>query len=201
MSRIVLSRAACAYLRSSRRKLKAPSNSKKNLSRKDAKAQRKRKAPDSSFRLSLRLCDLCVRNPTSSAVLALCDSNDSVNGGDVKRFDAPVGPFDFEFIDLCRCTQTEVQRHIVLRTKHRSAQNILSLPHRACRQVSRCTERIARAFLRDVADQSQAQPVSIRRRDIAQQHRPGIKIIDHEIKSTIAVEIADRQATTGPRIR
>src|SRR6185369_11508664 len=107
----------------------------------------------------------------------------------------------FEFIDLCRSAQTEVECHIVLRTKHRAAQNILSLPHRARRHVSYASDRIARTLLRHVADQSQAQPVAIRSRDIAQHNRLRIEIIDHEIKPAITVEIADRESTTRPRIR
>ena len=132
---------------------------------------------------------------------ALSNRDYFINRWDVKRFDAAVRPFDFEFIDLCRSAQTEVECHIVLRTKHRAAQNILSLPHRACRHVSYASDRIARALLRHVADQSQAQPVAIRRRDIAQHNRLRIEIIDHEIKPAITIEIADCESSSRPRIR
>src|SRR5919205_1971733 len=43
--------------------------------------------------------------------------------------------------------------------------------------------------------------MSICRRDVTQDHWLRIEIIDHEIKSTITVEIADRESTTVPRIR
>ena len=129
--------------------------------------------------------------------LTLSDRDYFINRRDVKRFHASVRPFDFEFIDLCRGAQPEVQRHIVLRTIHRAAQNILSLPYRACRHIRNTSNRIARALLRHVANQSQTQPVAIRRRDIAQEDRLRIEIIDHQIKSAITIQIANGQPRPG----
>ena len=59
--------------------------------------------PEKSCKSCLQLLSLTLR-----------DRDYFINCGDVERFDAPVRPFDFEFIDLCRGAQTEVQRHVVL---------------------------------------------------------------------------------------
>src|ERR1041385_9123590 len=37
--------------------------------------------------------------------------------------------------------------------------------------------------------------------NIPQQDRLRVQIIDHEIKSTVSIEISDRQSASGPRIR
>ena len=137
---------------------------------------------------------------TGFTTYSLSERDYSINSGNVKRFNAPIGPFDFEFIDLRRCTQTEVQDHVVLRTKYRTAYNVLSLSHRACGQKNRGADRIAWTLLH-VAHQSQAQPVCTRRCDIPQQDRLRIEIIDHEIESAIAIEISDRETSCGPGIR
>src|SRR5215211_1439071 len=39
------------------------------------------------------------------------------------------------------------------------------------------------------------------RRNIAQHNRLRVEIIDHQIKSTIAIEVSYRQTSSGPRIR
>src|SRR5215216_224403 len=43
--------------------------------------------------------------------------------------------------------------------------------------------------------------MSARRSNVSQQHRLRVEIIDHQIKPAIAIEVANRQATPGPRIR
>src|SRR4029079_1130918 len=84
--------------------------------------------------------------------LALCNGNDLVNRGNVERFKTAVGPFDFELIDLRRRAQPEVQRHIILRTKNRATENILTLSHTPRRQIRNRANRIARALLRNVTN-------------------------------------------------
>src|SRR5690242_19138485 len=98
---MVLRRAACAFLRSSRRM-------------------------EGEY-LSQRNEDSELLFGAACAPLALSDGHRPVDSGNVEHFRRPVGPLDLELVDLRRGTQTEVQRHIVLRAIDRPADDVLSL--------------------------------------------------------------------------
>src|SRR5205085_5821732 len=108
-----------------------------------------------------------VSSSVNSVASSLCNRNDPGNRRNVKHFTASIGPLDFQFIDLRGRTQTKVQRHITLRTKNRSTHNVLPLPHVACCQINNTSDRIARTLFGHVADQSQAQPMTTRRCNVA----------------------------------
>src|SRR4051812_20984952 len=106
---------------------------------------------------------------------------------------------NFEFVDLRRSAESEMDSQIRARTKTSSAKNVSALPHPSCRNKYLRSNRVARASR--ASHQLQRDPVVVVLDHISEERGMRVHIVDHNIGMTIVEEVAKRRSPGGNHSR
>src|SRR5205085_6924484 len=105
-----------------------------------------------------------------------------------------------EPVNLGRRAEAEVWARVVLRGVAATADYVAALSELARGDVDNRAGRVARTLARGVADELEAEPVVLRVRDVAQDGRRGVHVVDDEVEATVAVEVCDGEAAAAPSL-